>query len=55
LAAQAGSLRGRDLSQIIGPFKEENVFAAGFGERVGDATPDSATADNDKLRSARQS
>jgi hypothetical protein len=54
LAAQARSLRRRDLSQIIGAFEQQNVFASGFSQRIGDAASDSTAADYHKLRSTRQ-
>src|SRR6266478_5481729 len=55
LAAQTRSLRGRDLSQIIGAFEQQNVFAARVSQRIRNATSDSTAADDHKLGSTWQS
>jgi hypothetical protein len=55
LTAQTGSLRGRDLSQFVRAFEEQNIFAASISQRIGDATTDSTAADNDNLCSTWES
>src|SRR5213592_4379968 len=50
LTAQARTLRGRGLPDVLGALQYEDVLAAGFGQGVGDTTADGPAADDDEFR-----